>query len=465
MALVRGSRARAAVTRARRLRARRRCAARSGIALPTRARPDRRRALEIAHAANVEISLWDDTFAGAGGEHGAPRYRHPGARQDRHRCDAPGNAGRGRAAHPRPLRRNAGTDLAGVFSHLAAAEELDSTFTHEQLAKFAAATDGCNASIERHIAASAAAMLWPRNRLDAVRRIAIYGQWPSPETAAAMRERDGFTLEPALTWRTQVVAVHDVPAHPGRLRLLVSRKRPSRIAVLPIGCRGAAARCRRPRVRPRRRPVPRRRTRLHEHDLRRRDRRPSAATGTTVTLIGADGDAFHQRRRTRYRTGHDQLRDPRPPPRAHPRTYLETSRARCHRRAAMIIEASSPRQVPQPVPASVTADFRKRRVRCRGNRCFDGAARGPRCTRRCARRSGPTRPAPRRPRRHQRRRGAASDPAARYRFNRTPANAAAAVISWATRAAIRLWVARPRECHCWSVMMAAAPPGAVRDAR
>jgi alanine racemase len=127
-------------------------------------------------------------------------------------------------------------NLAGVFSHLAAAEELDSTFTHEQLAGFARATSDVDPVVERHIAATAAAMLWPETRLDSVRAgIGIYGLWPSPETAAIMRER-GFALEPALEWRTKLVLVHDVPAHtPVGYGCAFHTKRPSRIGVLPIG--------------------------------------------------------------------------------------------------------------------------------------------------------------------------------------------------------------------------------------
>ena len=47
-------------------------------------------------------------------------------------------------------------DLVGAFSHLAAAEELDSTFTQEQLSAFATATRDLPANVERHIAATAA---------------------------------------------------------------------------------------------------------------------------------------------------------------------------------------------------------------------------------------------------------------------------------------------------------------------
>ncbi len=194
-------------------------------------------ALAVAHAANVELTLWDGAAyardAAAAAQHaGAPLRVHAkidtgvtrlGMRVD----DAP--------AVLRSFQRPEFV-LAGVFSHLAAAEELDSTFTHEQLERFARATAGVPAHVERHIAATAAAMRWPETRLDSVRAgIGIYGLWPSPETERVMRER-GFALEPALEWRTEVVLVHDVPAHtPVGYGCAYHTKRPSRIGVLPIG--------------------------------------------------------------------------------------------------------------------------------------------------------------------------------------------------------------------------------------
>jgi len=195
--------------------------------------------LDAALTARVELSLWDDALYVA---EVASAARRRGSRVRIHaKIDTgvtrlgmrPGDA-------PRVLAKYAATpelELAAAFSHLAAAEELDSTFTHEQLARFAAATSDYGPELERHIAASAAAMLWPETRLDAVRAgIAIYGLWPSPETAGVMRERGAFALEPALAWTTQLVAIHEVPAHtPVGYGCAYHTKRPSRIGVLPIG--------------------------------------------------------------------------------------------------------------------------------------------------------------------------------------------------------------------------------------
>ena len=108
-------------------------------------------------------------------------------------------------------------DITGVFSHLAAAEELDSPFTSAQVEKFERVMQFTQPSLERkgirpirHIAASAAAMLWPQTRLDMARiGIALYGLWPSAQTRTAMNGAD-FELQPALSFGTKLAAVRPV---------------------------------------------------------------------------------------------------------------------------------------------------------------------------------------------------------------------------------------------------------------
>ncbi len=253
-------------------------------------------ALGDAHAAGVELTLWDggaylDDVGAAAHRGGSPFRVH--AKID----SGVGRLGMRVADAPARLRAYANRPeltLAGAFSHLAAAEEVDSTFTHEQLEAFRTATGGLGPGVERHIAATAAAMLWPETRLDSVRAgIGIYGLWPSPETEHIMRER-GFALEPVLAWRTQIVIVHDVPAHtPVGYGCAYHTKRPSRIGVIPIGYaeglprnagdRGVGlvegVRCR---------IVGRVCMNMAFVDC---TDAPGAHAGSTVTLIGADGDA------------------------------------------------------------------------------------------------------------------------------------------------------------------------------
>ncbi len=133
--------------------------------------------------------------------------------------------------------------LAGIFSHLAAAEELDSPFTMEQLAAFervsnaaAAALHARDAAPVRHIAASAAALLWPQTRLDMVRiGIALYGLWPSAQTRVAMNGAK-FELQPALSYDTRIAAIRDVEAGtPIGYGCSYHAPKRTRIAVLPLG--------------------------------------------------------------------------------------------------------------------------------------------------------------------------------------------------------------------------------------
>lgn len=258
--------------------------------------PIRATALGDAHAARVEITLWDggsylDDVASAAHDGGSPFRVHAKidtgvARLGMRVADAPARLRR-YDAHP-------SLELVGAFSHLAAAEELDSTFTREQLDGFATATRGVRPDVERHIAATAAGMLWPETRLDAVRAgIGIYGLWPSPETELTMRDR-GFTLKPALEWRTRLVLVHDVPAHtPVGYGCAYHTKRPSRIGVLPIGYaeglpRNAGERGHALIVGRRCRIVGRVCMNMAFVDC---TDAPDAAAGSLVTLIGTDGHA------------------------------------------------------------------------------------------------------------------------------------------------------------------------------
>ena len=167
-------------------------------------------------------------------------------------------------------------ELAGVFSHLAAAEELDSPFTLGQLDTFTRALQPVEELLQnsrvrpvRHIAASAAAMLWPQTRLDMVRiGIALYGLWPSPQTRVAMNGAK-FDLQPALSLHSSLAAVRSVEAgtpigyggsyhrsqtHADRRCAAGVCRRDSAVALEPRRVLGG------------RRALSDRRTRLHEYD-------------------------------------------------------------------------------------------------------------------------------------------------------------------------------------------------------
>ncbi len=124
--------------------------------------------------------------------------------------------------------------VTGAYSHLAAAEELDSRYTLEQLERFTSTVPSGSVA-QRHIAASAAAMLWPQTRLDMVRcGIALYGLWPS--AGSRIRMESQCRLAPVLHWSSQLVCIREVAS-----KTTIGygcTYRPStdiRIGILPIG--------------------------------------------------------------------------------------------------------------------------------------------------------------------------------------------------------------------------------------
>ncbi len=196
---------------------------------------------DAAHAAGAAIALWSDgafrrDTARLGVRSGRPVRTH--AKID----TGVTRLGMDAASAPRIVTEyldDPGLALDGVFTHLAAAEELESAYTRGQLERFATAlAPMANAlgarGVLRHAAASAAAMLFPSSRLDAIRAgIATYGIWPSDETRHAAT---ALALEPALRWQTDLVVVRDVEA--GRsvgYGCTFVTTRPSRIGVIPIG--------------------------------------------------------------------------------------------------------------------------------------------------------------------------------------------------------------------------------------
>jgi alanine racemase len=177
--------------------------------------------LEQAHQAGAAITLWDR------GMYPSEAAAIAGRRSARFPVHVKINTGVARLGLDPPEAPDALLEylstpelaLEGIFSHLAAAEELDSSFTEQQLGALEGVLAAARSDIEslrpaplRHIAASAAAMLWPQTRLDMVRiGIALYGLWPSPQTRALMNGR-GVDLVPALRWMTTLVAVRRIEA-------------------------------------------------------------------------------------------------------------------------------------------------------------------------------------------------------------------------------------------------------------
>lgn len=107
------------------------------------------------------------------------------------------------------LRRHPGWRFAGWMTHLACADERDSDFTPEQIARFDAALSGVPGP--RSIANSAGLIGWPQARVDWVRPgLALYGCSPLPETSAAQ-----LGLRPAMRLESRIIAVREYAAGEG----------------------------------------------------------------------------------------------------------------------------------------------------------------------------------------------------------------------------------------------------------
>lgn len=133
--------------------------------------------------------------------------------------------------------------LEGVYTHFANIEDtLDPTFPALQLSRFKTAVhksqEQVESNINKHAACTAATILFPETYFDFVRLgIGLYGFWPSRETQLSAKERGlDLVLQPALTWKTQIVQLKPVTKGEGvGYGLTYKAARQSKIAVLPVG--------------------------------------------------------------------------------------------------------------------------------------------------------------------------------------------------------------------------------------
>ncbi len=129
---------------------------------------------------------------------------------------------------------DAGGVLSGVMSHFATAEEEDTGFFEQQLARFTGLADALKAKypdLLRHTANSAATLRTPRAHFDMVRNgIAMYGLAPDNDDPF----KDG--LRPAMKLASYIAGVREVfPGDSvgyGRTFRAVER---TRIGIVPIG--------------------------------------------------------------------------------------------------------------------------------------------------------------------------------------------------------------------------------------
>jgi len=134
----------------------------------------------------------------------------------------------------------AGVELAGVFTHMAAADEEDLSSARAQLERFNAVL----AALERHglrppmahAANSAGAIVLPESRYSLARvGIALYGIAPSSFVAARAKAL-GLELRPALAFRARVVAARRLPAGwPISYGSTYATRTETTVATLPVG--------------------------------------------------------------------------------------------------------------------------------------------------------------------------------------------------------------------------------------
>jgi|KBSSwiStaDraftv2_1062776.scaffolds.fasta_scaffold40461_4 alanine racemase len=142
------------------------------------------------------------------------------------------------------IRAAPGVRLRGVSSHFANIEDTTNhDFAESQIAAFMRITETVarmhGVPLLRHVACSAAVLLFNRTHLDLARvGISMYGLWPSKETYVSGLERGkpSLDLKPVLRWKTRIAQVKDVPeggfvGYGGTWRAT----RPTKIAVLPVG--------------------------------------------------------------------------------------------------------------------------------------------------------------------------------------------------------------------------------------
>lgn len=125
-------------------------------------------------------------------------------------------------------------ELEGVFTHFAAADEEDKSFTSAQLDKFKRIVETIKKEkpqVIAHCANSAAAIELPEAYFDMVRiGISLYGLYPSQQVKRLI------TLKPAMSLHTSIAFVKEVPAGiPISYGRTFVTTRPSRIATLPLG--------------------------------------------------------------------------------------------------------------------------------------------------------------------------------------------------------------------------------------
>jgi len=142
------------------------------------------------------------------------------------------------------LAKNPKIIVEGIYSHFASVEEQDMEYSNKQIKRFdEILKELVKKKIHiplKHISATSALMILPDAQYNMVRSgIGIYGLWPSKEVKEQFLKRtqkqENF-LQPALTYKTQIVQVKNVKKGDKiGYGCTYTAEKNMKIAVLPIG--------------------------------------------------------------------------------------------------------------------------------------------------------------------------------------------------------------------------------------
>ncbi|MEW6724867.1 MAG: alanine racemase [Bacillota bacterium] len=133
------------------------------------------------------------------------------------------------------IQATPGIRLEGVFTHLAAADQADQTYSRLQMRAFESGLRQVQAAgfrgIIRHVSNSAGIIALPGARYDLVRAgISLYGYFPSSEV------RRDLDLRPVLSWKARISHVKEVPAgYSVGYGCTYHTQYPTTIATVPLG--------------------------------------------------------------------------------------------------------------------------------------------------------------------------------------------------------------------------------------
>ena len=135
-------------------------------------------------------------------------------------------------------------EIDGIFSHFACADEKNREYTELQFERFTGLIKKLeDAGLKipcKHIANSAAIMMYPETHLDMVRAgVVLYGCYPSEEV-----DKDRLPLEPVMTLKSRITHIKEVEDGVGvsyGKTYITDRK--TRIATIPVGYADGYLRC------------------------------------------------------------------------------------------------------------------------------------------------------------------------------------------------------------------------------